>query len=64
MYELVSGMILTAIGLALFIPNIFKINRQYDSATSPFVWIRLVCGLILATFGIIVVVMNWRIAVS
>jgi len=64
MYELVSGMVLIAIGLALFIPNIFKINREHDSATSPFVWILLICGLTLAAFGIIVVVVNWPILVS
>ena len=60
MYESVSGMVLIAIGLALAIPNIFKINRGYDSVNSPFPWIVLICGLVLATFGVILVVVHRR----
>ena len=60
MYESISGMVLIAIGLALFIPNILKINRGYDSVNSPFLWLVLICGLVLATFGVILVVVHRR----
>jgi hypothetical protein len=59
MYELVSGLVLTVIGLAMFVGSIFNVNRQHDQVNSPFLWIFLIAGLILASFGILIVVVNW-----
>jgi hypothetical protein len=36
MYELVSGMVLTIIGLALFVGSIFNLDRRHDQVNSPF----------------------------
>jgi hypothetical protein len=59
MYELVSGMVLTIIGLALFVGSLFNLNRRHDQVNSPFLWIFLIAGLIIASFGILLVVLNW-----
>ena len=60
MYEAISGFVLIAIGLALVIPNFSKISRGYDSVNSPFVWAVLICGLVLGTFGVILVIVHRR----
>jgi hypothetical protein len=64
MYELVAGGVLITIGLVLFLGSIFNINRQHDQANSPFLWIFLVSGLILGSFGVVLVVLYGRIVVS
>jgi hypothetical protein len=59
MYELVSGVILAIIGLAMFVGSIFNLNRRHDQVNSPFLWIFLIAGLIITSFGILLVVLNW-----
>jgi len=59
MYELVSGVVLAIIGLAMFVGSIFNLNRRHDQMNSPFLWIFLIAGLITASFGILLVVVNW-----
>jgi hypothetical protein len=60
MYEAISGFVLIAIGLALIIPNFSKISRGYDKINSPFVLVVLICGLVLAAFGVILVIVHRR----
>jgi protein-S-isoprenylcysteine O-methyltransferase Ste14 len=59
MYEIVSGVVIAIIGLALLVPSIFNIKRRHDQANSPFLWIFLIAGLILSSFGILLVVLYW-----
>jgi hypothetical protein len=59
MYEVVSGIVLALIGLAMFVGSVFNVNRQHDQVNSPFLWIFLIAGLILASFGILLVIVNW-----
>ena len=55
MYELVTGAILIIIALPVFIGSIFNLSRQHDQTNSPLVWIGLIAGIFLGSFGILLV---------
>jgi H+/Cl- antiporter ClcA len=64
MYEFGTGVVLIIIALAAFIPSVFNLNRRHDQANSPLIWIGLIAGIFLGGFGILLVLLHWRIVVS
>jgi hypothetical protein len=57
-YEVFSGAVLVVVGIVLLIGSIRNINRDPDVPNSPFLWVFLFAGLLLAGFGVVLLVLG------
>ena len=59
-YELFSGAVLVVLGIVLLIGSIQNISRDPDVPNSPFLWVFLFAGLLMAGFGVVLMVLVAR----